>query len=67
MTENTITFNGKEYDINTLSDKAKYLAGQIEALQNKRKTQQIELDQTEVCLVGFNELLCEELEPEDKK
>ncbi len=66
MTENSMNFNGKDYPIDELSERAKYLAGQIQELQKKRKTQQIELDQTEVCLIGFNELLCEELEPEEK-
>lgn len=62
-----MTFNGKEYPLDTLSERAKYLAGQIQGLQTKRNTQQRELDQTEVCLLGFNELLCEELEPKDKE
>jgi len=73
MTEETevtqpeiLRFNGEEYPIDGLSDKAKYLAGQIQDLQSQSNAQKARLDQIEVAVRGFSDLLTEELAPKEE-
>lgn len=62
----TLRFNGEEYPLDGLSDRARYLAGQIQDLQAQSNTQKARLDQIEVAIRGFTEFLTEELNtPED--
>jgi hypothetical protein len=74
MTEETevtqpeiLRFNGEEYPIDGLSDKARYLAGQIQDLQSQSNAQKARLDQIEVAIQGFSSLLTEELAPKEEE
>lgn len=74
MTEETevtqpeiLRFNGEEYPIDGLSDKARYLAGQIQDLQSQSNAQKARLDQIEVAIQGFSNLLTEELAPKEEE
>ena len=65
MAENevkTITFNGVEYKVDEISDKAKYIINQITDLQQQGVQTRARLDQIEVANKGFTELLGAELE-----
>jgi hypothetical protein len=68
MTEEvkTINFNGTEYNVEDLSDKAKYFIGQLNDLQLQGQQTRARLDQIEVASRGFTDLLGQELEkPEE--
>ena len=66
VTENevqTISMNDKEYKVDDLSDKAKYLVSQVQDMQTQGKPNPCrKLDQIEVGIRGFTNLLQEELE-----
>ena len=63
MTEDkTITMNGKDYDIDQISEKARYLVDQLKDLQSQSMQLKARLDQVEVCSSGFTQLLEQELE-----
>lgn len=63
MTEDsTLTFNGKNYDINEISEKARYLVSQLKDLQAQAQQARARLDQIEVASSGFTQLLETELE-----
>jgi chromosome segregation ATPase len=65
VTENevqTISLNDKEYKVDELSDKAKYLVSQVQDMQTQANQTRAKLDQIEVGIRGFTGLLQEELE-----
>ena len=65
VTENevqTISMNDKEYKVDDLSDKAKYLVSQVQDMQTQGNQTRAKLDQIEVGIRGFTGLLQEELE-----
>jgi hypothetical protein len=63
MTEDkTITMNGNEYNIDEVSEKAKYLVSQLKDLQTQATQLRGRLDQVDVCSRGFTQLLEQELE-----
>ena len=65
VTENevqTISMNDKEYKVEDLSDKAKYLVSQVQDMQTQANQTRAKLDQIEVGIRGFTNLLQEELE-----
>ena len=65
VTENevqTISMNDKEYKVDELSDKAKYLVSQVQDMQTQGNQTRAKLDQIEVGIRGFTNLLQEELE-----
>jgi len=65
VTENevqTISLNDKEYKLDEISDKAKYLISQVQDLQGQGIQTRARLDQIEVGLRGFTDLLQHELE-----
>ncbi len=65
VTENevqTISLNGKEYKVDELSDKAKYLVSQVQDMQTQANQSRARLDQIQVGITGFTNLLQEELE-----
>lgn len=70
MTEETnkITVNGKDYAIEDISDKAKYIVEQLEDLRVQAKNLRGKMDQVDVCYQGFSDLLVTEVEsePEEK-
>ena len=65
VTENevqTITMNDKEYKVDEISDKAKYLVSQVQDMQAQANQTRARLDQIEVGIQGFSGLLQQELE-----
>ena len=65
VTENevqTISMNDKEYKVEEQSDKAKYLVSQVQDMQTQANQTRAKLDQIEVGIRGFTNLLQEELE-----
>jgi len=66
MTEDTITLNGKEYAIESLSDRAKYCIDHIQKLREDGAELRNKLDVVEVAARGFTQLLSEEIETEEK-
>jgi hypothetical protein len=65
VTENevqTISMNDKEYKVEDLTDKAKYLVSQVQDMQAQANQARARLDQIEVGIRGFTSLLQEELE-----
>ena len=65
VTENevqTISLNDKEYKLDEISDKAKYLVSQVQDLQAQGNQTRARLDQIQVGITGFTHLLQEELE-----
>jgi hypothetical protein len=64
VTENevqTITMNDKEYKVDEISDKAKYLVSQVQDMQAQANQTRARLDQIEVGIQGFTVLLQQEL------
>jgi hypothetical protein len=69
MTEQaqTINLNDKEYNIDDLSDKARYIISQLQDLNQQSLQLKTKLDQVEVASKGFTNLLVEEVEkPEEE-
>jgi len=65
VTENevqTISMNDKEYKVDDLSEKSKYLVSQVQDMQTQANQTRAKLDQIEVGIRGFTSLLQEELE-----
>jgi FtsZ-binding cell division protein ZapB len=65
VTENevqTISLNDKEYKVDELSEKARYLVSQVQDMQAQANQARARLDQIEVGIRGFTGLLQEELE-----
>ena len=60
--DKTITMNGKDYDIDQVSEKAKYLVSQLKDLRAQATQLRSRLDQVDVCSRGFTQLLETELE-----
>jgi hypothetical protein len=60
----TLVFDDKNYVIEDLSDKAKYLVSQIQDLMQQAQATKARLDQVEVARKGFEDLLRTELEKE---
>ena len=62
----TISMNDKEYKIDEISDRAKYLLSQLQDLQAQSNQTRARLDQIEVGTRGFTQMLQDELEkPEE--
>jgi len=62
----TLSFDGKNYVIDDLSDQAKYFVGQVKDLIHQANATRSRLDQIEVGRRGFEDLLRAELEkPEE--
>ena len=56
VTENevqTISLNDKEYKVDELSDKARYLVSQVQDMQTQANQARARLDQIEVGIRGF--------------
>ena len=65
VTENavqTISMNDIEYKVDELSEKARYLVSQVQDMQAQGNQTRAKLDQIEVGIRGFTNLLQEELE-----
>lgn len=57
----TLSFNDVEYNVDELSQKAKYLVSQVQDMQTQANQTRAKLDQIEVGIRGFTGLLQEEL------
>jgi prefoldin subunit 5 len=68
MTEEvkTISFNEKEYQLDEISDKAKYIISQLQDLQQQSSQLRAKLDQVEISSQGFTTILGEALEPSEE-
>ena len=65
VTENavqTISLNDIEYKVDELSEKAKYLVSQVQDMQTQANQTRAKLDQIQVGITGFTNLLQAELE-----
>jgi len=60
-TGNFLKVGENEYPIETLTEKAKYLASQIQHLQDQATKTGAEIDRIKVANKGFTEMLNEEL------
>ena len=58
----TLTFNDKEYPFDELSEKARYFIAQIQDLQAQKSQASARIDQIDVGVQGFTNLLQQELE-----
>ena len=58
----TITMDDKEYRLDEVSEKAKYLVAQVQDMQAQANQTRARLDQIEVGIQGFTGLLKQELE-----
>ena len=59
--KNYFTLDGIDYDIDSISDQAKYLVGQLNALNQDRKSLHAKLDVVETAELGFIDRLRSEL------
>lgn len=63
-----LTFDDKDYVIDTLSDTAKYFVTQLQDLASQEAQTKARLDQVTVAQKGFQDLLREELnKPEEEE
>ena len=68
MTEekkNYFTLDGIDYNIEDISDKAKYLVGQLNALHQDKQTLHAKIDVVETAELGFIDKLRSELVEEE--
>ena len=64
----TFSLNGKDYKLAEVSDRSRYLLSQVQDLQAQGNQTRARLDQIEVGIKGFTDLLQQELEtPADKE
>lgn len=61
----TLVYDDKTYLIEGLSDRAKYLVGQVQDLNSQISQTKAKLDQLEVAKRGFTNMLGDELEKEE--
>jgi cell division protein ZapA (FtsZ GTPase activity inhibitor) len=68
MENDKIEINGKEYDVNNLTDSLKYYLNQANALDQKIRSVQFDMDQLVAAKIHFINLLTAEVEktPETK-
>jgi len=67
MEENTITVDGVDYDIDSLSDKSKHCINQIKNLKEKIQKASMELEQLDVAYNSYSEILLSEIKSKDKE
>lgn len=63
--EITLTYNGVEYNVESLTEYGKYIVSQLKDLQTQESQLKAKLDQVNIATKGFSELLGKELEPEE--
>ena len=61
MEAQTLTFEDKEYEVDTLSQKAQYFVTQIQDLRVQSEQIKLKLDQVEIASRAFTDLLGQEL------
>ena len=62
-----ITFNGKQYNSEEISEKARYFVGQLNYIQEEIFKLRSKIDRLELANEAFNKFLTDELEGEDEK
>lgn len=63
----SFTFQGKEYDLESLSPDGKYLVSQLRDLQMQKQGLNGKLHQVDMSIKGFSEALAVELPTEDSE
>ncbi len=66
MTDNVISINSVEHDIESMTDQQKYLVNQIRDLQTRAGTLRFQLDQVQVAQDAFTKALIESVEAVDE-
>jgi uncharacterized membrane protein len=66
MSENIIHINGKDHNIDTMSDQQKYLIKQIRALQTEEERLAFQLDPIRVAKNSYTSSLIKSLEEKDE-
>lgn len=66
MENEKLNFDGVDYEIDALSEKARYFVIQLKDLRQKVDKCKLELDQLEVATTSFTELLSIELKAEQE-
>jgi prefoldin subunit 5 len=56
------SYNGSEFNLSEVSDKARYYIRQIEDLRKQHDSLRVKLDQVSICEQSFSEMLGEELD-----
>jgi len=67
MAEETITIDGVEHNLDSLSDESKYMISQIQDLQKKAASLRFSLDQINVAQDVFSQNLVKSLEGDDQE
>ena len=65
--KNYFTLDGVDYNIEDISSKAKYLVGQLNALNQDKRTLQAKIDVVETAEIGFIDKLRAELTVEESE
>lgn len=60
--EPTVTIDGTQYAVNSLSDRVKYALQQIQSMQGEQQQLRAKIDQFEMAVNGFLQLVREELD-----
>ena len=66
MSDNVININGKDHNIDTMSDQQKYLIKQIRSLTAEEERLSFELDPIRVAKNAFTNSLIQSLEEKDE-
>lgn len=66
MTDNVISINSVEHDIESMTDQQKYLVNQIRDLQTRAGTLRFQLDQVQAAQDAFTKALIESVEAVDE-
>ena len=65
MTDNVISFNGTDHNVDSMSDEQKHIINQIRICQAKANSLKAELQIFEVSLQGFTNTLIKSVELEE--
>jgi outer membrane murein-binding lipoprotein Lpp len=66
-TENKITINETEYNVDDLTQEQKYLVSQLQDLNSKQANLQFQLDQIQAAKTVFGNTLSQLLEPQTEE
>ena len=64
--EPTVTIDGTQYAVNSLPDRVKYALQQIQSMQGEQQQLRAKIDQFEMAVNGFLQLVREELDKLDE-
>jgi hypothetical protein len=66
MTDNVISINSVQHDVESMTDQQKYLVNQIRDLQSRAGALRFQLDQVQVAQDAFTKALIESVEAVDE-